>query len=633
MKRFLLSALSILLIISSLKAQIVQSKLKTAPLHTTVNVSDVAKSNAWNTNLRTIINKPKNSLGNLEAIKQRNKAYKIYNTRSFSQKMNKTRGATPTIGQSFQGNDLTSLTPADNTVAINDSGVIVALNNYSYAVYDSSGNTLTSPITWNTFLGDDSVALIRGKFDPRIEYDPYHKRFIFCILHAPVDTTHTSIILGFSQSNDPTQGWHVYNLPGNPKLNASWTDYPSMGITEYELFINANLFGLPPTYDFGGTYVQQIDLDSAYAGGTLQYKTWSGFDPTKYATLKPSQDGLHRNTGNRFMNFVMLLPGEDTLVNHFLISDTMNAPSVALTHTTYPIPYYSACANGYIKGTSTNADSVNNFIDSISTGDSRIHNAFLLDSALHFTFSANVAGYCGVHYGRVDLRTQKASYVSYSEPGTELAYPAIASIGYDNTDKNIAMAYLRADTNILPEFNVISIDDNMIFSSPQTVKTGDSIVNILSGQAERWGDYTGIARKYNSSTSPEVWVYGCYAGNSDSSYAHSARKNSYKNWIAQIKSNDFPLAITNTKKGNTSTLYPNPARSTYFLIFDLEKLSHVRIELFDLSGRRIKTLFKGDLPASKNEFSFNRNALTNGQYFIQLSVDGIQETKKLILVE
>ncbi len=632
MKYFILGLFYLLFVFNISEAQIVQSKLKTSPLHASIDLSNI-KKNPWNTNLKTTIDKPKSGLGNIHKVKRRNRLLKLNNQSFTAPSLNKTLGAAPTIGQSFQGNDLTSLTPADNTVAINDSGIIVSLNNYSYAVYDSSGNTLTAPITWNTFLGDDSVALIRGKFDPRIEYDPYHKRFVFCILHAPVDSTHTSIILAFSKTNNPTQGWHVYNIGGNPLLNSSWTDYPSIGLTEYELFINANLFGLPPTYGYNGTYIHQIDLDSAYAGGTLQYRTWSGFDPNKFITLKPAQDGLHEPNGDRFMNFVMLNPGEDTLVHRFIISDTMNATGVTITDTSYKIPYYSACANGFIKGTSTNADSVNNFIDSISTGDSRIQNAFLLDSFIHFTFSANVSGYCGIHYGRVNLRNHTASYVTYSESGTELSYPAIASTGRNNTDKNIVMAYLRADTNILPEFCVIAIDDNMVFSSAQTIKTGDTIVNILTGRPERWGDYTGIARKYNSSAAPEVWVYGCYAGNSDSSYANAARKNSYKNWIAQIKSNEGPVTVLNTKKKRNVTLYPNPARSTYFLDFELDKVSHVRIALYDINGRKIKTLFNGELPASKNEFSFNRNALSNGQYFIQLNVDGTQSLKKLVLVE
>lgn len=625
MKRIL-----ILVVISSffghhLWAQIKSSAVNSMPVSATVNLQQAAANNIWQTNLKTSVKKPGAFASTAEA-KLRNKIIKLSQNFSDNSVSNKTLGANPTIGKSFRANDLTSLTPPDNDVAINKNGQIVAVNNFSIAVYDTGGNTLISPTTWNGILSPFSPALVRGKFDPRVLYDPYNDRFIFCILHAPVDTLRNSIVLGFSQTSDPTQGWNIYNLNGNPLKNDAWSDYPSFGINAHELFINCNLFGRAPNYNFRGTYIQQIDLATSYAGNPLQYKTWSGFNDSVYITLTPAPDGLMQGSGDTHMNFVMTNPGEDTLVHTFTITDTMNAPGVNITTAQYTVPYYSACADGYIK-TAGSPDK-----DSISTGACWIHSAYTLDNIIHFTFAGNVSGSCGIHYGRVNLGPQTAEYKVYSEPGTDLAYPAIAPLGFDNSDKNAAIVYLRADTNILPELCLITIDDSQAWSSAQTVKSGDTIPNLLSGQAERWGDYTGIARNYSNTSIPEIWLYGCYGAFTEAQWTYNAR-NGYGNWIAQVQTNDFPLGVHQTSNKQTAKLYPNPATSLYHLEFELETTAYVTIDIFDQTGKKIKNLFEGDLPASKNEFSFNRNALSNGQYFIQLNVDGDSQIKKLVIVE
>ncbi len=622
MRLFLLSLVTFLFIAQGSTAQIVQSELNTTPLLKTVQFPNGVQNQQWNTALHTSISKP-NTFVDLDKIKKRNAAQRKHQSYP-STTSNKTLAATPTIGNSFRGNDLNSFTPSDNDIAISNDGIIVSVINQNIEVYAANGSQLLGYARWNDFI-DDST-LNQGKYDPKVLYDPYHDRFIALILHAPVDTSKSSIIIAFSQSNDPLQGWNMYNLTGNPALNGGWTDYASIGINEFELFLNANLFGRPPSYNYLGTYIQQIDLASAYAGSPMQSKLWSGFNPTKFITLKPAPDGQLRQTGDRNMRFVMTNPGQDSTLHYFNITDTMNAPGVTINRASYPIPYYSACANGYIK------DPNSPFIDSISTGSSWIMRAFTLDNYVHFTFSSNANGSCGINYGRLDLDNQTASYISYSEPGTNLAYPCIASIGYDEFDKNTAMVYVRSDTSILPEVGVITIDDNMIWSAAQTVKKGDTIIDILGAGGnpngtERWGDYSGIARKYNATSPPEAWLFGAYAANT------STRQNSWANWIAQIKSADFPVGIVETKNSKHAAVYPNPAVSHYTFSFELDKKSPVTISISDMSGRKIKTLFEGVVPTSRNEFSFNRNALPNGQYFIQLNVDGQQVTKKLLLVD
>ena len=63
-----------------------------------------------------------------------------------------------------------------------------------------------------------------------------------------------------SQTNDPAGLWNLYALPGNPKDNDRWTDYPMIALTEGELFLTGNLIipGEPWQTGFSETLIWQM---------------------------------------------------------------------------------------------------------------------------------------------------------------------------------------------------------------------------------------------------------------------------------------------------------------------------------------------------------------------------------------
>jgi hypothetical protein len=155
----------------------------------------------------------------------------------------------------------------------------------------------------------------------------------------------------------------------------------------------------------------------------------------------------------------------------------------------------------------------------------------------------------------------------------------------------------------------------------QTVKAGDTMVNILyppsyAIQPERWGDYTGINRKYNS-TIPQVWMAGAYGANT------LPRRASYGTWIAQIKTNDAPYTPVTIEpiatKNETVNLFPNPAKDIFSVEFDNQKAGKVRIELFSMNGQLIKVLFHDYLNPSLCRISFNKFMLTSGNYVVSIT--------------
>ena len=73
-----------------------------------------------------------------------------------------------------------------------------------------------------------------------------------------------------------------------------------------------------------------------------------------------------------------------------------------------------------------------------------------------------------------------------------------------------------------------------------------------------------------------------------------------------------------------ATASPNPVRSTTGVRFGLARAGNVRLELFDLAGRRVRTLVSGTLGAGTHAALWDRRdqhgrTVDAGVYFVQLS--------------
>lgn len=87
---------------------------------------------------------------------------------------------------------------------------------------------------------------------------------------------------------------------------------------------------------------------------------------------------------------------------------------------------------------------------------------------------------------------------------------------------------------------------------------------------------------------------------------------------------DATVRPVNTEDDATPTAftlgspYPNPARGTVTVILALDQAQHVRVEVFDLLGRRVQTLHDGLLPATAHRFALNGARLPSGTYVVRV---------------
>lgn len=515
------------------------------------------------------------------------------------------------VSHGFDANPLRSWTPTDNALAVSDSGILVSAINYGIQYFDTNGTALGPELTWSDFIND--TLLNQAKYDPRIIFDRQHQRFIVVLLHGFSSAT-SRILVCFSKTANPLNGWHVYALPGNPYNDTTWSDYPNIGVSKNELFINCNRFGDAPTYRFKETYLYQIGLAEGCAGQALSYGLWNGISTTDGLpgiTLCAATEA-RGNYLNDTMHFLMARPDSGSKWYSFRLSGNRNDANKMLTTYEYSVPFYSVCGNAF------QTDPTTGFMDSLNTANAWMQNAYYENGKLHGTQSANGgSGWCGLIYGQIDLVSQTAYCTQYRAPGTDLSYPAIASLSGQDNSEVVAMAYVVADPSATPGCGAVLLAEKE-WGVPQTVRRGDTVVNILFPPnypvvPERWGDYTGIAREYAASL-PRVWMAGAFGANTP------PRKASYGTHIAALQTGNVVGALASGLLN--PQIYPNPAGEQFQCALTLATAGVLRIDLINILGQTIRPLFNDYLPACYNVLTLRSDGLAPGWYAVRFVQDG-----------
>jgi len=88
-------------------------------------------------------------------------------------------------------------------------------------------------------------------------------------------------------------------------------------------------------------------------------------------------------------------------------------------------------------------------------------------------------------------------------------------------------------------------------------------------------------------------------------------------------------------KENTSlNIYPNPFIFSTKIIFNSPKTQKGVVDIFNLAGRKIKTLFKGDFEQGRNEIFWkpanNEQKIKPGIYIIFIEAQKSRITQKVV---
>ena len=79
--------------------------------------------------------------------------------------------------------------------------------------------------------------------------------------------------------------------------------------------------------------------------------------------------------------------------------------------------------------------------------------------------------------------------------------------------------------------------------------------------------------------------------------------------------------------------FPNPFNPQTVISYSLDRTADVRLEVFDLLGRKVQTLVNKEMDAGNHDVVWKGSEQGAGIYFYRLSTDGRSETRKMVLLK
>ncbi len=101
------------------------------------------------------------------------------------------------------------------------------------------------------------------------------------------------------------------------------------------------------------------------------------------------------------------------------------------------------------------------------------------------------------------------------------------------------------------------------------------------------------------------------------------------NWIPLTSIDEENIKLVNFSLDQN---YPNPFNPNTIINFNLQNNDYVSLNVYDLLGNEVATLYEGKLESGNYSKSFDAKGLSSGIYFYKLQVGKISETKKMILL-
>ncbi len=566
--------------------------------------------------------------------------------------------------------------PSDNTCAISKDGIVlIGVNSHIFA-WDTRTN---EPIfqTHSIPLNEVYSTTPSGAsfYDPKIIYDPENDRFILTFLRGSTPTT-SRVIMCFSSTNNPNDPWYVYELPGNPLNNDRWTDFPCLSITSGKVYYTGNLIipNVSWQVGFDGSIIWEMDKAAAYAGA-------SDIQATLYHDIKFE---------NRFVRNLHPVNGADGTAHKLVLLSNRNFDIVNDTI------FYVQLIDGQVDVQALIADlpygvppnarqSDTNVSDptmGLQTNDARPLAGIIFDDELHFVGNTinPETGFSAIYHGRItwtDGYQVHGNIIGDAE--RDFAYPNIAWVGNENCDRELVINFLYSSPTVFPGSAAVYVDNERNYSEVKLIKEGLNIVDRLPGGYERWGDYTGLQRRFEREGAAYSFTYHSLANKTNTGFGvEILSPDSTAMFVAlavdgqaQICGNTISAVVNggvgpytyfwngNNQSGagtygpfcmnetisctvvdsrgcsrsaqfvgdfsipeGNLTVFPNPNTDNFVALFSLEKAATIEANLYDSAGNLVKELIIKDAQAGLNQLSFLTSTLAQGVYHLVIFADG-----------
>jgi hypothetical protein len=102
-----------------------------------------------------------------------------------------------------------------------------------------------------------------------------------------------------------------------------------------------------------------------------------------------------------------------------------------------------------------------------------------------------------------------------------------------------------------------------------------------------------------------------------------------KGTLSSVRQKGDVLPTSTALKPN----YPNPFNPVTTLSFTLSRSGSVRLSVFDLTGRKVRTLIDKKMAAGAHKVQFNGSTLPSGEYLCRLQCGDFSEVRKMVIMK
>jgi hypothetical protein len=532
----------------------------------------------------------------------------------------KTRATAPSpiITKAFAANT-TSSTPLDNDIAISNDGKMISVVNSNMRIYDDTGKIITTKSI-------NTMAAAVGNFayisDPRVLYDPEADRFVLVCFTGTL-SNESIILVGFTQTNDPNGNWNFYGLNGGSFNDSTWSDYPIIALSKSDLLMTFNQVkdNVSWTIGFKQSVIWQIDKQKGYNADSLEYTLWSNLqlNGVNYRNICPAKQQSFPYTDTNYFISVRNVDFENDSVFLFTLNNSYKSGTAAIgTQTLISNKKYGFPPNAIQKNQTFGQQY-------LMTNDARVLAAIYENDRIYFGSNTVNPQFinAGIYLGTI--KNVAASPVVtadiFSRDTMEYAYPSMAYMGNSPTDHKVLFGFSHCVKQGFPGNSILYRDALDNYSEINVATYGTSICNVLADSNERWGDYSGIQKKYNTSTK-------AYMANS------SGIGNKFRAWINIIYNAEAPTAVNPITTAPAEMLvYPNPSNSDIAISFYMAQKQKVHIYITDMMGRKLHTIVNDYLKVGNNTFKFSTLPLPKGNYILKLQGTENEIASKLFTVQ
>lgn len=521
-----------------------------------------------------------------------------------------------TLKYNWQGPNQNGWAPADVDIAAGPLHIMVVTNEQFHIYSRTAAHTLLLTNTFQNFFPGGAGLNI---FDPKVIYDPWAGRWIFMALSR--SGTQSYYWVAVSQTSNPTGSWWVWKLYAHFNGGTSttnWADYPGLGFTSGTLstgavVITSNQYNQSGAFQYAK--VRLLKRSQLYVGGGV---TWYDFwnknnaDASKVFTWKPAQNWWSGNGANVFL-LNTKAGGWDKVSKWQITNPTAATPTIALEHTVsvtayQPPPDAPMLGGGTVDAFDCRTQDVVYSNNSLFTSYPDLHNW-------------GAGNNCVLVYLEIIESTGAVNEnASLGSSGFWYIFPDVAPQyrAPFNTD-SVGFSFSRAGSTIYPEARVTSYSGTT-FTGSVLVEAGQGN---MGGGNKRFGDYNGIA--IDPKQNGHFWSAG-----------DRGRSTSWGTGVGYFAMFSIPTVIPNVN-GNEpdnyklSQNYPNPFNPVTKISYSIKEASNVKLVVYDLLGREVRTLVNEFEQPGTYEVVFNAEGLSSGIYFYKIFAGEFSDTKRMIL--